>query len=666
MKSRDERGILVVDDDRRFHEFAGRVAARLGLPCTHVRSGEEALRLLASQTFRLVVLDGLLPGLRGEEVARKVRERFGREELPVLFCSAFYRDMRSFRFLMNECGVNQILHKPVDEERLLETFQKLLGLEGQEQEPPEPEEKAELRAAYVATSLERVAAMRRGLQALGSEDAPDLVAALRIEAHRFRGSGTSFDLPEVSRLGGAIEDLLASPPEEGALPGPVLARLEGLMGALEAGLRREAGQSPIVEIRGFSARPRILLVDAADSALARQVAALQADGQPIWVSSREDAMRKVIELQADAVFVAADGEGGIAGALPICSTLRAVTQAAIVLFAREAGVGPRLRALEAGAKAVVARPADSEALFRFATLYGKETVLRPVLLLGKEGQVLSDIAEKAGYLGMAAVPCTDTERIFRALEDHTPSLLVVDADPDFEEATSVVRMLRGDLRYLDLPILVASERGDREWIGEAFASGATACLSKPVSLLELEPLLSSWAVQGGRRSKDLLGLDATTGLIGRERFERVLGRSLGLAKRQGHVLSVVGFETGLGGVRRRYGGLRGEEIASAFAHHLVTSLRTTDTVARWGHDRFLVLLPGARGEDAQRIAREKLDWLAGHLGSLARDARPTFASVCFPDMRGGASALIEKIGRTLDEALPKEYWEEDFVVEVDR
>src|SRR5690606_29995792 len=215
----------------------------------------------ASQTFRLVVLDGLLPGLRSEEVARKVRERFGREELPVLFCSAFYRDMRSFRFLMNECGVNQILHKPVDEERLLETFQKLLGLEGQEQEPPEPEEKAELRAAYVATSLERVAAMRRGLQALGSEDAPDLVAALRIEAHRFRGSGASFDLPEVSRLGGAIEDLLASPPEEGALPGPVLARLEGLMGALEAGLRREAGQSPIVEIRGFSARPRILLVD---------------------------------------------------------------------------------------------------------------------------------------------------------------------------------------------------------------------------------------------------------------------------------------------------------------------------------------------------------------------------------------------------------------------
>jgi len=666
VKNPAKKGILVVDDDRRFHDFVARVARRLGMPSTHVHSGEEALRVLGSQGFRLVILDGLLPGLRGEDVVRKIRERFGPEELPILFCSAFYRDIRSYRFLVNECRVNQVLHKPVDEELFREVLEKLLGAPGEAAAPPEPEERAALRAGYIASSLDRVDSMRRTLQVLASQTAPDLVSALRLEAHRFRGSGASFDLPEVSRLGGALEDLLSSAPKAGDLSGPFRSRLEGLLDALEAALRREAGQSPVAEVRGFSARPRILLVDDPESPLARQVLQLQADGQPIWTAAREDALRKVVELQTDAVFVAADGVDGIDGAVPICATLRVVTNAAIVLMAREAGVRPRLRALEAGARAIVPRPADAEALFRFAALFGKEIVRRPVLLLGRKGDFLGDVAEKIGYLGRAAVPCTDPERIFFALEDHAPSLLLVDADPDWEEALAVVRMVRGDLRHLDLPIVLASERTHREWIGEAFASGATACIAKPVSLLDLEPLLSSWAVQAGGRTKDLLGLDVTTGLMGRERFERILQRTVGLAKRQGLVLSVLGFETGLAGVRRRHGSLRAEEIASAFSHHLATSLRTTDIVARWGTDRFLALLLDARAEDARRIGEERLDWLVRHMGSLAREARPAFACVTFPDLRVGASALLEQIGRTLDEALPKEYWEEDFVVEVDR
>lgn len=663
-KARDESIILVVDDDQRFHAFADRVAARLGYACEHVRSGEEALRLLGTRSFRMLVLDGLLPGIRGEEVARKTRERFSEEELPILFCSAFYRDMRSFRHLMNECGVSRILHKPVDEEQLLAVFKKLLEHEGEE-EPPEPEESAKLRGTYLTTSLERVDSMQRILQALDSEEAPSLLEALRMEAHRFRGSGASYDFPEVSRLGGAIEDLLAS--HQGrSLAGEAVAKLEGLVDALENTLRRAAGQAPVAEARSFSSKPRILLVDEGDSPLVRELAAVQAEGQTIWRTSREDALRSAIELQVDLVFVAADDEGGIAAALPTLASLRSVTQAPLVVIAREAGVAPRLRALEAGAKAVVGRPADAEALSRIATLYGKELTQRPVLLFGRVGQVLTDIAEQIAYLGKAAVPCTDPDRLFHALDDHEPSLLVLDADPDFEEAMAMVRLLRGDLRHLELPVLVASERTDRELSSQAFASGATACISKPVSMLELEPLLGSWALQGWKRSKKLLGLDASTGLMSRERFEATLERSLGLAKRQGNVLSVVGFETGLSALRREVGGLRCEEIASAFAHHLTTSLRATDTVARWGKDRFLALLPGAKGQDAERVARERLDWLQSFLGSHAASAHPAMSSACYPDIRAGGAALIERIGRELDASLPKEYWEEDFHVEVDR
>src|SRR5690606_8064743 len=81
-------------------------------------------------------------------------------------------------------------------------------------------------------------------------------------------------------------------------------------------------------------------------------------GPAIWVVGRGEALRKVVELQTDAVFVAADGEDGLDGAIPICATLRVVTSAAIILMAREAGVRSRLNALEAGARAVVPRPTE--------------------------------------------------------------------------------------------------------------------------------------------------------------------------------------------------------------------------------------------------------------------------------------------------------------------
>lgn len=661
--AREAAEILVVDDDPRFHQFVERVAARLGRSCVGVRSGEEALRLLAARPFAMVVLDGLLPGIRGEEVARKTRERFPAEELPILFCSAFYRDMRSFRLLMNECGVTRIVHKPVEEEQFFSVLQSLLGDPELPREPPEPEERAELRGAYLATSLERVDSMARGLQALNGENRDALLDALRMEAHRFRGSGASFDLPEVSRLGGVIEDLVVSLKGDAPL-GPAIARLEGLIDALRTTLSRAAGQAPIVEQRSFSTRPRILLVDDPESELARRVEVAHAEGLTVWCSTPGDAVRNAIELQVDVIFVAADGEDGIAGALPTLATLRSVTQAPLVLIARESGVQPRLQALEAGAKAVMGRPADAEALFRIATLYGKRLVQRPILLLGRDVQMLSRIAETVAFLGLAAVPCADPNRIFTALDDHRPSVLLLDADPDFNEAMALVRLLRGDLRHVELPILVATGRTDREAISEAFASGATACIGQPVSLLELEPLLSSWAVEGWERSRELLGLDVSTGLMGKERFERALGRSLGLAKRQGNVLSVAGFETGLAAVRRKHGDLRCEELAAEFAHHLLTTLRVTDVVARWGRDRFLVLLPGARAEDARRVVGEKLDWLKKRVEEFG--ARPAAISLGFPDVRASAQGFIDRIGRELDASLPKEYWEADFVVEVER
>ena len=67
--------ILAVDDHEELLELVVRALNRDGHQCEGVTSGEQALPLLARQTFDLLILDLALPSMSGEEVCRTVRSR---------------------------------------------------------------------------------------------------------------------------------------------------------------------------------------------------------------------------------------------------------------------------------------------------------------------------------------------------------------------------------------------------------------------------------------------------------------------------------------------------------------------------------------------------------------------------------------------------------------
>lgn len=80
--------ILIVEDDEltALVERASLEAA--GFEVEDVRTGEEALARLVGQTYDGMVLDRMLPGLRGEDVLRELApERL--EEMPVLIVSGY-------------------------------------------------------------------------------------------------------------------------------------------------------------------------------------------------------------------------------------------------------------------------------------------------------------------------------------------------------------------------------------------------------------------------------------------------------------------------------------------------------------------------------------------------------------------------------------------------
>ena len=80
--------ILVVDDDENILNLERTILEQKGFDVTGANGGAEALRLLADQSFDLVLLDVMMPEMDGFAVCRKIKEDPRLEDMPVIFLTA--------------------------------------------------------------------------------------------------------------------------------------------------------------------------------------------------------------------------------------------------------------------------------------------------------------------------------------------------------------------------------------------------------------------------------------------------------------------------------------------------------------------------------------------------------------------------------------------------
>jgi two-component system, OmpR family, response regulator MprA len=114
--------ILVVDDDPRITDLLRRVLAYEGYSVASAASGNEALKRTLERPPDLVVLDIMLPGLDGLEVARRLRA--ADDNVPVLMVTA--RDAVADRVKGLETGADDYLVKPFAPEELVARVKALL------------------------------------------------------------------------------------------------------------------------------------------------------------------------------------------------------------------------------------------------------------------------------------------------------------------------------------------------------------------------------------------------------------------------------------------------------------------------------------------------------------------------------------------------------------
>lgn len=80
--------ILVVDDDENILNLERTILEQKGFEVTGAEGGNQALELLAGQTFDLILLDVMMPEVDGFSVCRKIKEDPRLKDVPVIFLTA--------------------------------------------------------------------------------------------------------------------------------------------------------------------------------------------------------------------------------------------------------------------------------------------------------------------------------------------------------------------------------------------------------------------------------------------------------------------------------------------------------------------------------------------------------------------------------------------------
>lgn len=113
--------------------------------------------------------------------------------------------------------------------------------------------------------------------------------------------------------------------------------------------------------------------------------------------------------------------------------------------------------------------------------------------------------------------------------------------------------------------------------------------------------------------EELASTDRLTGIWNRRYFEKTTENEMDRAKRYHHPVSLVMFDIDhFKRINDNYGHQAGDEILISVPRLIQDKIRASDSLARWGGDEFIILLPTLSGESAMKLSEKIRHLIAAH------------------------------------------------------
>lgn len=182
-----------------------------------------------------------------------------------------------------------------------------------------------------------------------------------------------------------------------------------------------------------------------------------------------------------------------------------------------------------------------------------------------------------------------------------PDIILMDAIMPDTDGFTACKAIRDLPHCENIPILIITSLEDEDNIAEAFASGATDYITKPLNFTVLKERVSRLikANKAGKKIKQMAYHDSLTGLPNRARLMQelrvILDRS-DLNKKRTAILFIDldNFKN----INDSLGHNVGDLLLKVVADRLRNCVRETDFIARLGGDEFTVILENIKNKDA--------------------------------------------------------------------
>ncbi|MEG3935508.1 response regulator [Microcoleus sp. T3_B1] len=358
---------------------------------------------------------------------------------------------------------------------------------------------------YRAQYCERLCVIEQAISALHTKNLiEDLRQQAQREAHTLKGSLGLFGLERGSELSHEIEQLLKAVDNLNQEQKAHLAELTlSLRQVLEQPLSKT---NSLVEVPNqhrcsqeavLSRQWRLLIVDD-DAVLAQQLAKTASDWnmEAELATNLAQARSLIAQKLPDIVLLDLTfsdlTEDGF-GLLTELATYQ--PQLPVIVFTAQESFAERIKVARLGGKGFLHKPiAPTKVMEMIRTTLMQATaqILQPayatdaqLLIVDDDAQLLNILRVLLQPWGFQVALLNDPQQFWSTLEEVKPDLLMLDIEMPEISGLDLCQVIRNDLRWGDLPILMLSAHTDDETIQRVFIAGADDYVSKPVRAAEL-------------------------------------------------------------------------------------------------------------------------------------------------------------------------------------
>lgn len=118
--------VLIVDDHESNRKLLATILGHEGYHCETAKDGEDALQMMSDIKPDLVLLDIMMPGLNGFEVAKQLKAQDSTRHVPIIMLTAL--NDRESRIKGLDAGAEDFLNKPFDQLELRVRIRNLLKI----------------------------------------------------------------------------------------------------------------------------------------------------------------------------------------------------------------------------------------------------------------------------------------------------------------------------------------------------------------------------------------------------------------------------------------------------------------------------------------------------------------------------------------------------------